>query len=372
MKKIILIIVFLLFIICIGGLLYYYYNNNFILQNNIKQAKITNIDKETICEKDADCLPEDPLIGILYLCKDKKCVEKFLNSPASNNCQEKGGKIEIRLNAKDIEYRVCVFSDQSECEEWKFFHQECLPGDFNPKDDIWEGEIIKSRNIEDNYYFRMLNGSEVKIGATDNQIRDLLSSLEDKKKIIKLKGIMSNSFDSSGYKKLNVEQIVNLNDIVFKQIDEKTSFEKAKKAIQKDDKFVEEGGDNLELINTQTLKCPYCWIFDFYYFDKEKNKKKVEVKMQEGEVKKISYIKESEILYDCEEFSMVKVCTEQYDPVCAKLEKILPKRDNNKLNSNSDYKIIEWKTFSNPCKACIYKSKVDKIVGYKNGECENI
>ncbi|MCD4706080.1 DUF333 domain-containing protein [bacterium] len=367
MKKIISIILFL-FVACIGGLFYYY--DNFAFKNDLKQPIINNINKEIICETNNDCVPKNPLIGILYICDEKKCIEKFLNSPASSHCQKNGGIVDIRLDAKNIEYRVCVFSNKSECEEWKFFHEECAPGDFNPSDNIWEGEIIESRNIEDSYYFKMLNGEKIKVVSDDDEITNLLFSLQNKKEIIKLKGIISNNSDNTGYKKLNVEKIVNLDSIIFNQVDEETSLDIAKKEIQNSDEFIKDEGSELGLINTQTLRCPYCWIFNFSYFSKEQGEKKIEITVQEGEIKKISYIKESEILYDCEEFSMVTICTEQYDPVCAKLEKNTPNIDDGGLNLESDYE-IKWKTFSNACKACVYKGKTDKVIGYKNGECED-
>ena len=367
MKKIISIILFLL-VAYIGGLFYYY--DNFAFENNLEQPIITNNNKKIVCEKDNDCVPKNPLIGILYICVEKKCVEKFLNSPASSNCQENGGAINIRLNAKNIEYRVCVFPDNSECEEWKFFHEECAPGDFNPNDNIWEGKIIESRNIEENYYFEMLNGEKIKVVSDDDEITNLLFSLQTKKKTIELKGIMSNNTNNTGYKKLNVEKIVNLDSIVFNQVDEETSLDIAKKEIEASDEFIKDEGSEIGLINTQTLRCPYCWIFNFSYINKEQEEKKIEITIQEGEIKKISYIKDSEILYDCEEFSMVTICTEQYDPVCAKIKKNSPNMDDGGLNSGSDYE-IKWKTFSNSCKACVYKGKTGKVVSYKNGECEN-
>ncbi|MEA2088697.1 MAG: DUF333 domain-containing protein [Patescibacteria group bacterium] len=367
MKKIISIILFLI-VASIGGAFYYY--DIFAFQDNIKQPTIVNINKEIICETNKDCVPENSLIGILYICEEKKCIERSLNSPASSNCQEKKGTVDIRVDAKNVEYRVCVFSDNSECEEWKFFHNECKPGDFNLNDNIWKGKIVKSRKIEHSYYFEMLNGEYVKAVSDDNQITDLLFSLQSKEEIVKLKGEMSGKADNIGYRKLNVKQILNLNDIIFNQVDEESSLEIAKKAIQENNEFIKNEGDELELINTQTLKCPYCWIFNFSYLSKGQEKKKIEITMQEGEIKKISFVKESEILYDCEEFSMVTICTEQYEPVCAKLKKNIPNMDDGGLSSGSDYE-IKWKTFSNACKACVYKGKIGKVVGYKNGECES-
>lgn len=49
-------------------------------------------------------------------------------NPASVNCEEKGGRLEIRKDASGGEIGICVFPDGSECEEWAFFRGECQPG----------------------------------------------------------------------------------------------------------------------------------------------------------------------------------------------------------------------------------------------------
>jgi hypothetical protein len=49
-------------------------------------------------------------------------------NPASVNCTEKGGTLEIRTESAG-QYGVCKFPGGSECEEWAFFRGECKPGD---------------------------------------------------------------------------------------------------------------------------------------------------------------------------------------------------------------------------------------------------
>jgi putative hemolysin len=56
-----------------------------------------------------------------------------LANPASVNCAEKGGSLDIRSNTGG-QYGVCVFKDGSECEEWAFFRGQCQPGDC----EVWE------------------------------------------------------------------------------------------------------------------------------------------------------------------------------------------------------------------------------------------
>jgi len=47
-------------------------------------------------------------------------------NPASVNCEQKGGKLEIRTTAGGDQYGVCTFPNGSECEEWAFLRGECV------------------------------------------------------------------------------------------------------------------------------------------------------------------------------------------------------------------------------------------------------
>jgi putative hemolysin/predicted secreted protein len=49
-------------------------------------------------------------------------------NPASVNCVQQGGKVDIRKDATGGEVGYCVFPDKSECEEWAFMRGECKPG----------------------------------------------------------------------------------------------------------------------------------------------------------------------------------------------------------------------------------------------------
>jgi putative hemolysin len=53
-------------------------------------------------------------------------------NPASAYCEGHGGTIEIRQDAAGGQSGVCVFSDQTQCEEWAYFRGECLPGTATP------------------------------------------------------------------------------------------------------------------------------------------------------------------------------------------------------------------------------------------------
>jgi putative hemolysin len=75
------------------------------------------------CNTNIDCLPDDPLVGVQYICEQNKCISKPFGNPASTYCIEQGGTIEMRTDDTG-QYGVCIF-DNSECEEWAFFRGEC-------------------------------------------------------------------------------------------------------------------------------------------------------------------------------------------------------------------------------------------------------
>jgi putative hemolysin len=49
-------------------------------------------------------------------------------NPASVNCEKQGGTLEIRKDAGGGEYGMCVFADNTECEEWALLRGTCAPG----------------------------------------------------------------------------------------------------------------------------------------------------------------------------------------------------------------------------------------------------
>ncbi len=50
-----------------------------------------------------------------------------LANPASGNCIQKGGTLEIR-DSKKGQYGVCLFEDNRQCEEWALLRGECPVG----------------------------------------------------------------------------------------------------------------------------------------------------------------------------------------------------------------------------------------------------
>ena len=50
-----------------------------------------------------------------------------LPNPAAVYCQEQGYTYEIRTADDGSQSGVCIFPDESECDEWEFFRGECGP-----------------------------------------------------------------------------------------------------------------------------------------------------------------------------------------------------------------------------------------------------
>ena len=51
-----------------------------------------------------------------------------MSNPASDNCIDKGGNLEIKQDADGNEFGVCVFADNRQCEEWALYRNECFEG----------------------------------------------------------------------------------------------------------------------------------------------------------------------------------------------------------------------------------------------------
>jgi putative hemolysin len=74
------------------------------------------------------------ILSIILVILMTGCIKKTNNNtslpnPASQFCEDNGGKLEIRTAADGSQSGVCVFPDGSECDEWDYFHSECQPGD---------------------------------------------------------------------------------------------------------------------------------------------------------------------------------------------------------------------------------------------------
>jgi len=70
------------------------------------------------------------IIGIIFLKTYKGTAFNIQNiisisNPASQNCVDNGGIVEIRKTGDGQEYGVCILEDNRQCEEWSLFRGEC-------------------------------------------------------------------------------------------------------------------------------------------------------------------------------------------------------------------------------------------------------
>ena len=75
----------------------------------------------------AGCAANQAAIAVPTQPAAKPAESSQLANPASTNCIDKGGRLEI-VKGQSGESGMCVFSDGSRCEEWAFFRGECRPG----------------------------------------------------------------------------------------------------------------------------------------------------------------------------------------------------------------------------------------------------
>lgn len=69
-------------------------------------------------------------------------------NPAAVNCEQKGGKSEIKTAPSGDQYGVCKFSDGTECEAWAYMNGTCKPGQYKN----WDENINKQPNLSINFY----------------------------------------------------------------------------------------------------------------------------------------------------------------------------------------------------------------------------
>ena len=51
---------------------------------------------------------------------------KMMPSPASKYCVDNGGIVEVHTDPEGNQYGICVFPDESACEEWAYYDGECM------------------------------------------------------------------------------------------------------------------------------------------------------------------------------------------------------------------------------------------------------
>ncbi len=365
-KNIWIALAILFFIFIVSEFFLYFLKNNCISFLNFSEKCAQPLEQDIFqCHNDFDCLPEQPLLGIKYICQNNQCLKKPLQNPASVYCQKENGILEERTDPKGIKYNVCIFPDKTECEEWKFFQKKCYPGDFNPKDDIWEGKIISLQRAQYDDYFEMLNGDKIGIDSSEEEIKNMLTALRDKEGTIKVFGKIITASDDVGGKKIMVQKILDFGEITFTPATQEESFKIAQQTIEKY-KYCLNNKSTIKLVKTIKEQSPYSWTFVFSCSNKNDEKKfKVTVKEKKaGDVIPETENLKTENLHDCSEFALVKTCNNEYNPVCGKIQKNIPGIE------EGNYE-IKWKNFSNPCLACSYSGRNETILGYKTGKCPN-
>jgi putative hemolysin len=362
MRKSIFGLILLFFLISIFSVFFVIYNYGLPGSEIETQEKIK--EKKPECTIDENCLPEKPLIGVKYICEEGRCKKKAFGNPASTNCQEKGGKLNLRTDENKRTYGVCIFRDDSECEEWLFLREDCMPGDFNPNDSIWEGSVLGTPDSKYDDYFEMLNGDRIGINSENEDISNIFNALKDKDNFIKVNGELNEEINDYNKKQINVTSIVDLGDIIFNESTIEASQNIAEEALKKNEQYTKDKGSKISLIETKKINCPYCWSFALTYKTRKGVKKFTDIIVQEGEIRDISFI-ENEVYKDCSEFALAKVCTNNYEPVCAKIEMLSINNTSNEITEE-----VKWQTLSNACHACIIQDDGEKVNWYKDGECE--
>lgn len=99
-SKIYLVILLVIFIVFVGGLALYFARTRQEEKQGETQEAITPIQK-------------------------KEGIE--IANPATKYCKDQGYKSEIKTNPDKGQYRVCIFSDGEQCEEWAYYRGECQP-----------------------------------------------------------------------------------------------------------------------------------------------------------------------------------------------------------------------------------------------------
>jgi putative hemolysin len=148
-------------------------------------------------------------------------------NPASVYCEQNGNTLEIRTAADGSQSGVCVFPDDSTCDEWAYYRGECGPaaqksptpaitfeatteasGGYMPpgtSEEItdWWG-VIKSTEPGaqfDDYFERQYLGQIIYFGidSMDPMIKSQIEALRDSRKIVHLYGtLLSNVPDYNG------------------------------------------------------------------------------------------------------------------------------------------------------------------------------
>lgn len=68
------------------------------------------------------------IILTVIIGNNQKTQNNELPNPASSYCIEQGGSLKIITQEDGSQYGICLFEDNSSCEEWAFYRGECTKG----------------------------------------------------------------------------------------------------------------------------------------------------------------------------------------------------------------------------------------------------
>jgi putative hemolysin len=122
-------IIILVAIIIAGAFYFFGQKENLFSAPIASIAPVNNSPKA--CTQEAKICPDGSSVGRTgNNCEFSKCPSDNaqIANPASVYCEKNGGKSDIRTGSDGGQVGYCKFSDGTECEEWQYFRQECVPG----------------------------------------------------------------------------------------------------------------------------------------------------------------------------------------------------------------------------------------------------
>ncbi len=92
-----------------------------------------------------------------------------LANPASKNCADKGGNLQIKKDGSGGEYGLCYFDDNRACEEWALLRGDCP----------WGGRRTTGFDTEEQRYCAWLGGETYAVEKAVCKFKDGSSCLDE-------------------------------------------------------------------------------------------------------------------------------------------------------------------------------------------------